>query len=147
MRTTTFELESTTTAPRPRVHALMSDLRNYVDVHPLLLRVVELPRDPCAPYTQRCRVYERVHIGPIPVRSSYLATIHARSEHELLGEAWSFPRVHLRTIYTLLDESPGTRIRERVVIEAPGPLISFVRRTARSAHAELLERIARHLES
>lgn len=137
-----FTLEVFVDAPPSQVHAKLADLRNHVELHPLIHEVVELPRVPSQPDTQRVRLLERMKLGPFPLRFWYVATIRAESDHALVSQAWAFPRVHVHTRYTLSPEGSGTRLVEQAEITAPCPVLRYTARTAEAAHAATLERLA-----
>jgi hypothetical protein len=59
-------------------------------------------------------------------------------------EARQFPRVVLTGIVTFDPQGSGTRIAERITIEAPRPLSSVTAREAVRAHTDMLAGIRRH---
>jgi len=147
MKTASFSVETFIDVPIERVHAQLRDLRNYGEFHPLLIRVSELPRDPEKPDTQRCEMLERLTFGPFAWRSTYTAEIREVSPTELHAEAWAPAGVHLRNRFTLAAEGTGTRIVERVEIEAPGLLLRYAARTAEAAHTDQFARLRAALEA
>ena len=63
------------------------------------------------------------------------------SAEEVRGYAWQFPGVRLQTTLALEKTESGTRLVERVCVEAPRILRRFVVRRARRAHEETLARM------
>jgi hypothetical protein len=61
----------------------------------------------------------------------------------VLAEARQFPRVRLRTTVTFDKMPDGTRLTERMRIEAPRPLAGLTAREAVKAHTEMLAGIRR----
>ncbi len=147
MKTARFTVETLIDAPLERVHEQLRDLRNYRDFHPLLIRITELPRDPEDADTQRCEMLERLTLGPFSWRSTYTATMRVVSPTELFAEAWAPARVHLVNRFVLAAEGTGTRLIERVEIEAPGLLLGYAARTAEAAHTEQFERLREAMET
>ncbi|MCX4244999.1 hypothetical protein [Paraliomyxa miuraensis] len=137
-----FSLAVLVDAPVPRVRAMLADLRNHTRLNPLIHEVVELPRDPAEPDAQRCRLYERLKLGPIPLRFWYLATVRAESEHALVAHAWAPMGVHVHVRYTMTPEATRTRLEEHAELTASRLVLGFTVRTAIDAHAAVLERLA-----
>jgi len=92
-------------------------------------------------------VTDRIPFGPFRLTTRYRAALEAISEEVVRGHAWQFPAIHLITDYTLRPMAPTrTHLTERVLVEAPFPLLGFVIRQASRAHAEMLRGIKTRLE-
>ena len=89
-----------------------------------------------------------VPLGPLRLRTVYVAAIEPVSSAEIRGHAWQTPGVRLTTVYSLTELRGGeaTRLREDVFVEAPFGLRHFVIRRARESHAEMLQRMKVLLE-
>ena len=133
--------------PRAVLHAFLCDLDNYVPLHPLIESIRALPARPERPRARRYRVVDQIPVGPVRMRTAYTAELEPVSDHEVRGEAWQSPGVHLVTRYQLEDRGPATRLREQVTLEAPFGLRRFVQRQARSAHRVTLQKMKALLES
>ena len=129
------------------LHAFLCDLNHYVPLHPLIVRVEELPPRPDLPNARRFRVVDRIRVGPLHLRTTYEAALEPVSERLVRGHAWQSPGVRLRTDYALSPMGDGTRLEERVVVEAPRLLRGYVVRTASAAHAETLRAMKALLEA
>jgi len=146
--TRSFTLEVEVRAPRARLHALLCNLESLRPLHPLIESVEAIEPLPELPRARRWRVTDRVPVGPVRVRTTYVAAIEPVSDGEIRGHAWQPPGVRLTTVYTL-TEAPGgtrTRLQERCRVEAPFGLAGFVLRRARHAHAAMLERLKDWIE-
>ena len=132
--------------PPATVHAFLCDLHNYVELHPLIESIRELPPTGARPDAHRFRVVDRIPFGPFRLRTTYTAELAPIGEREVHGRAWQTPGVRLHSIYRLEDASSGTRVLEEVSIEAPWGLRGFVVRRAREAHCVTLQRTKAHLE-
>lgn len=130
-----------------RLHAFLCDLHNYLPLHPLIESIHELSPTSEMPSARRFRVVDRVSLGPLRVRALYTAAIEAATSLEVHGYAWQFPGVRVHTVNTLEGIDAGTRLTERVTIEAPLLLRRFVVAQAREAHHETLERMKAFLEN
>jgi hypothetical protein len=142
-----FELEIEIAVRRARLHAFLGDLAHFSALHPLIESIRPLPVDPARPRALRYRVVDRLPVGPFRLRTVYTAALEPISDHEIRGEAWQSPGVHLLTRYQLEERGDTTRLRESVSLEAPFGLRRFVHHQARSAHRTTLERIKRLLEA
>ncbi len=129
-----IEIEVTPT----RLHAFLSDLRNYVPLHPLIESIEDLPPPAALPHARHYRVIDKIPVGPFRLTTTYRAVLEPVSDHEVRGHAWQFPAIELITRYALHPIERGTRLVERARVEAPLPLIGFVTREASRAHAETL---------
>jgi len=131
---------------RARVHAFLCDLRNYVPLHPLIESIEELSPTDEMPSARRYRVVDRIPLGPLRLRTTYTAALEPISEHEVHGYAWQSPGIRLHTVYALEDVASGTRLIERVSIDAPRILRRFVVSQARRSHEETLQKMKAFLE-
>ncbi|TFG92249.1 MAG: SRPBCC family protein, partial [Myxococcales bacterium] len=56
---------------------------------------------------------DRIPLGPLRLRTSYVAALDPVSESEIHGYAWQFPAVRLVTVYALHEIEGGTQLVER----------------------------------
>lgn len=123
------------------------DLNNIKRVHPLVVAVSETGRHQTADgYVQTYRVRDRVPLGRFALPISYVAQLCVPDDGDVLAEARQFPRVRLRTTVTFDKIADGTRLTERMRIEAPRPLAAMTTREAVKAHTEMLAGIRRWFE-
>ena len=85
-------------------------------------------------------------MGPLRLRTSYVARLHVPVTGDVSTEARQFPRVRLCGTVAFEPTETGTRVVERMQIEAPRPLASVTTRKAVEAHTEMLAGIRRHFE-
>lgn len=128
------------------LHAFLCDLHNYVPLHPLIESIEDLPPSAALPHARRYRVVDRIALGPFRLRARYVAALEPIDAGEVHGHAWQFPAVRLHTVYTLNPSESGTRLVERVTVNAPWLLRRFVTTQASRAHAETLEKLKQLLE-
>ncbi len=132
--------------PQERLHAFLCDLPNYVPLHPLIESIEEISPIDEMPRARRYRVVDRIPLGPFRLRTVYTAALESVTADEVHGYAWQAPGVRLHTVYALEETTSGTRLVERVSIEAPRILRRFVVSQARQSHRETLERMKALLE-
>ena len=134
-------------APPADVRAFYVDLNNIKLVHPLVVSVRTVDRGETADgYVQTYRVSDRIPIGPFTLPTSYIARLHVPVTGDVLSEARQFPRVRLSGTVAFQPVESGTRVVERIRIEAPRPLASMTVRKAVEAHTEMLAGIRRVFE-
>lgn len=124
------------------------DLDNLKLVHPLIVSVradsrVQMPDG----YRQSYRVVDRIPLGPLTLRTSYVARLHVRDGGDVLTEADQWPAVRLRGTVTFEPVDAGTRVTERIRIAAPRLLAPVTTREAVKAHTAMLAGISRHFGS
>src|ERR1700733_13951685 len=85
-------------APPEAVRDFYVDLDNIKRVHPLVVAVRATDRRQTADgYVQSYRVQDRIPLGPLHLRISYVARLHVPKTGDVRTEADQFPRVRLRT--------------------------------------------------
>jgi hypothetical protein len=132
-------------APPDRVRDFYVDLDNMRLVHPLVVSVRTAGRhDTAAGYVQTYRIGDRIPLGPITLRTRYSARVQVPAVGDVIAHARQFPRVRLHTVVAFVAIDGGTRIIERMRIEAPRPLAGVTIREAVHAHTEMLANIRRH---
>jgi len=91
-------------------------------------------------------VQDRIPLGPLNLRISYVARLHVPNVGPVTAEADQFPRVRLRTTVSFEPIGAGTRITERMRIEAPRVLAAMTVREAVKAHTAMLAGMRRCFE-
>ena len=129
------------------VRAFYADLDNIKLVHPLVVSVRTVDRTENADgYEQTYRVTDRIAIGPLHLRTGYVARLRVPRSGDISTDATQFPAVRLRGTVSFEPTGPGTRVTERIAIEAPLALFSMTVRKAVDAHTEMLAGIRRYFE-
>ena len=120
------------------------DMHNITQLHPLVVSVEAIHRDETADaYTQTYRIRDRIPFGPVTIGITYTASVHVPTTGDVLTEARQFPRVRLHGTVSFDQVGGGTRLTERLLIEAPRPLAAVTAKQAVKAHAEMLAGIRR----
>jgi hypothetical protein len=129
------------------VRGFYTDLDNLRIVHPLIVSVHATGRtDTTDGYEQTYRVHDRIPLGPITLPISYVARLYVPRAGDVVSEARQFPMVRLNSTVSFESTATGTRITERVRIEAPRPLAAVTVREAVDSHTAMLAGIRRHFE-
>jgi Polyketide cyclase / dehydrase and lipid transport len=142
-RTLTEEIPATP----DRVRDFYADLNNIKRVHPLVVAVRSTGRHPIAGgYVHTYRVHDRIPLGPFALRTNYMARLHVLHADGVVAEARQFPRIRLHSTVTFDQVEAGTRVVERMRIEAPRPLAAVTTREAIDAHIAMLSGMRRIFE-
>jgi hypothetical protein len=116
-------------------------------VHPLVVAVRRTGRQQTADgYVQSYRVQDRIPLGPLRLRTSYVARLYVPNVGDVTTEALQFPRVRLNTRVTFEPIETGTRITEHMRIDAPRVLAAMTVREAVKAHTAMLAGMRRCFE-
>jgi len=97
-------------------------------------------------YVQTYRVVDSIPFGPLHLRTNYVAKLYVPIAGDVLTEARQFPRVRLSGTVSFEPIATGTRVVERIRIEAPRPLAPMTVGKAVEAHAEMLAGIRQRFE-
>jgi len=142
-RTVTEEIP----APPDEVRDFYVNLDNIKQVHPLVVAVHTTDRRETADgYVQTYRVQDRIPMGPLRLRISYVAILHVPHTGDVTAESRQFPRVRLHTTVTFEPIAAGTRVTEHMRIEAPRVLAGMTTREAVKAHITMLAGIRQIFE-
>jgi hypothetical protein len=124
------------------------DLNNIRLVHPLVVEVMATDRRERADgYVQTYRVRDRIPLGPVTMPITYTARLDVPGSGDVRTEARQFPAVRLNGVVSFDEVEGGTRITERLRIEAPRPLVAMTVSQAVAAHVEMLAGIRRTFAS
>ncbi|MFG2051121.1 SRPBCC family protein [Micromonospora sp. NPDC048935] len=120
--------------------AMLSDLTRQGELHPLIVRVRQLPPRPGAQASYT--INDRLVAGPLRFRTTYHADVLSSGNDEIIMVArqWPATTVHNRT--RLRAEPDGlVRIDVEITLTAPTPLFRYAFRQARAAHLALAARL------
>jgi polyketide cyclase/dehydrase/lipid transport protein len=133
--------------PPDDVRGFYVDMDNIKLVHPLVVSVRTVNRSETADgYVQTYRVVDRIPFGPLHLHTNYVAKLYVPIAGDVLTEARQFPRVRLSGTVSFEPIATGTRVVERIRIEAPRPLAAMTVGKAVEAHAEMLAGIRQRFE-
>jgi polyketide cyclase/dehydrase/lipid transport protein len=137
----------TVPAPPADVRDFYVDLDNILAVHPLVVGVETIAREDTGDgYCQTYRVRDRIPFGPFRLGIAYTASVRVPVDGAVRTEAIQFPQVRLHGVVSFDGTDDGTRVTERLTIEAPRPLATLTVRQAVAAHVEMLAGIRRRFE-
>jgi hypothetical protein len=130
---------------RAEAFTLLSDLTRQGELHPLIVRVRELPPRPGA--LASYAITDRLALGPLHFPVTYQADVLIANEDEVVTVARQQPATTVRNHTRLRDEPDDVvRIDVEITLSAPAPLFGYVFRQARAAHLGLASRLGATLE-
>ncbi|MFC5922329.1 SRPBCC family protein [Micromonospora vulcania] len=125
--------------------ALLGDLTRQGELHPLIIRVRQLPTRPGARASYV--INDRLEAGPLRFRTSYRADVLINDADEIVMVARQWPATSVRNHTRLRAEPDGlVRIDVEITLTAPAPLFRYAFGQARSAHLALATRLAAALD-
>lgn len=131
-------------ASAEEVRAFFCDLPALTRLHPLVVSVRIVARDDGEHgYAETYRVRDRIPLGPFRLPIVYTARIEVPVAGDVRTEARQFPRVRLHGVLCFEQERDGTRVTERLRIDAPRPLAAVTATQAVTAHADMLAGVRR----
>lgn len=139
-----FENEIWINAPRVNVMELLSSFSQHTRLHPLIVRVAELPAAP--PVLKRYQITDQLALGPFKFQINYRADIFKITLEEVYTEAFQSPGVQVINHSFLTPVEQGTQVREEVTIVAPALLFGYTFQQAQAAHKTLLAQLKEVLE-
>jgi hypothetical protein len=135
------------TAAPDDVRAFYVELDNIKLVHPLVVSVRTTTRSHTADgYVQTYRVRDRIPLRLFTLRTTYSARLYVPAVGDVIAEARQFPGVRLHSKVTFEQIERGTRVVERMRVDAPRPLATLTMREAVKAHTAMLSGIRRLFE-
>ncbi|WP_127504197.1 SRPBCC family protein [Actinoplanes solisilvae] len=138
MATRTFELTTQVEAPPEVVLDFLTSFDRHRGLHPYLVSatVVDEGTGGEGPWRD-WRVVERPRLGPIRYTIRFAARVTRTSDMSFRTDTGAGPGVLLAVAMTVTPNDQGTLVRETTTVTAPGPLIGYVTRQARAAHARV----------
>jgi hypothetical protein len=142
-----FEQSITIAAAPAQVAPFFASYDQHTVLHPLIVAIRPIAARPAAPDARWYAITDRMQIGPLRFRFTYIAALRDAGGGTFISDAFQFPRVHLHNITRCQPEGSGTRVDEHITIDAPRLLIGYVHQQAFLAHRELLARLKQHVEA
>ncbi|MFC4022154.1 SRPBCC family protein [Micromonospora sp. GCM10011542] len=125
--------------------ALLGDLTRQGELHPLIVRVRQLPPRPGARASYA--ITDRLAAGPLRFPITYRADVLINDGDEIVTVARQWPATTVRNHTRLRAEPDGlVRIDVEITLTAPAPLFRYAFREARAAHLALATRLGAALD-
>jgi hypothetical protein len=134
-----FVTEVVVRAAPAAVLAVLDDVPAFIRLNPLVVAVEPAPGDAAA-----YLVTDRLRVLGFPFDLRYKVR-SVRFPEGLDSEVWASPATHLHNELRVLAENGGARVRETVRMRTPRLLARYAAATAKSAHRDLLDRLAKRV--
>ena len=145
MRTGSWSYDIDAPCAPARALALLSDITQQGELHPLIVRVEELPPAPGA--LRSYAITDRLALGPVPFRITYYADTLSITDEQVVTVARQRPRTTIRNTTTVSAAPSGCHVHVDVALTAPTLLFPYAFREGRKAHLALAGRIRDVLSS
>lgn len=143
----TFELTTTVPVSPEAAIDFLVDLARHHGLHPYLVsaEVVDRGTDQAGTW-QDWRVVERPRLGPLRYPIRFPARMIRTSPTSMRGEVTAAPGCTLVTTTHATGTAASSTLHETTVVTAPPPLVGYMARQARLAHARTFSLLPTELE-
>lgn len=125
---------------------LLSDFSGHAELHPLIVKVTQLPAAPGA--LRSFAIDDRLTVGPVRFTTTYHVDVLTATDDEVVTVARQRPATTVHNHARLRPEADGTvQIDVEITLTAPRPLFGYAFRQAKAAHAALADRLTQALEA
>ncbi|MGB2567965.1 SRPBCC family protein [Micromonospora citrea] len=144
VRRETFSYTVQARCSRADAVALLSDLARQGELHPLIVRVRELPPRPGARASYA--ITDRLELGPLSFPVTYQADVLVVTDDEIVTVARQQPGTTVRNRTRIREEDGLLQVDVEITLAAPAPLFGYAFRQARAAHLGLAGRLGAVLD-
>ena len=144
MKTRTFEKEIFIQSDAATVINVIADYTQHPKIHPLIIKVERAKDEP--PGTKRYFITDSRKWGPFKFKIKYRADIISVTEDTVHTEAYQPPGTFVTNLTKITPQGDGVLLHETITMRAPDMLYEYAFQQAKSAHAEMLERIKAFVE-
>lgn len=139
-----FEKEIFIQSDPETVVNVIADYSNHPKIHPLIIKVERI--DDELEGVHRYFITDSLHWGPFKFKIKYQADIIAVTEDTVHTEAYQSPGTYITNVTKVTPKGDGAYLHETITMKAPDMLFGYAFKQAKTAHAEMLERIKRFVE-
>jgi hypothetical protein len=146
--TRSFELTATVPVSPEAAVDFLVDLARHHGLHPYVVSadVVASGKDAAGSW-QDWRVVERPRLGPFRYTIRFPARMTRTSPTSMRGDVTAAPGCTLVTTTQATGTGPSAALHETTVVTAPLPLVGYMTRQARLAHARTFSLLPTELAS
>ena len=145
MKTRTFEREIFIQSDTATVINVIADYTQHPKIHPLIIKVERAKDEP--PGTKRYYITDSRKWGPFKFKIKYRADIISVTEDTVYTEAYQPPGTFVTSLTKITPQGDGVLLHATITMKAPDMLYEYAFQRAKSAHAEMLERIKVFVET
>ena len=145
MKQGTFEKEIFIQSDAQTVINVIADYSNHHKIHPLIIKVERAKEEPAG--VRRYFITDSLQWGPFKFKIKYQADIIAVTEDTVHTEAFQSPGTYITTVTKVTPTDNGVLLHETITMKAPDLLFGYAFSQAETAHAEMLKRIKKFVET
>ena len=145
MKTRTFEKEIFIQSDAATVVNVIADYSQHPKIHPLIVKVERAKDEPAG--IKRYFITDSLKWGPFKFKIKYRADIISVTEDTVHTEAYQSPGTFVTNLTKITPQGNGVLLHETITMRAPDMLFEYAFQQAKSAHAEMLERIKAFVET
>ena len=145
MKQGTFEKEIFIQSDAPTVINVIADYSNHHKIHPLIIKVERAKDEPAN--IRRYFITDSLQWGPFKFKIKYQADIIAVTGDTVHTEAFQSPGTTVTNVTKVTPKDNGVILHETITMKAPDMLFGYAFSQAKAAHAEMLERIKKFVET
>lgn len=145
MKQGTFEKEIFIQSDAQTVINVIADYSNHHKIHPLIIKVERAKEEPAG--VRRYFITDSLQWGPFKFKIKYRADIIAVTEDTVHTEAFQSPGTYITNVTKVTPKDNGVLLHETITMKAPDLLFGYAFSQAETAHAEMLKRIKKFVET
>lgn len=145
MKQGTFEKEIFIVSDAKTVINVIADYSNHHKIHPLIIKVERAKEEPAG--VRRYFITDSLQWGPFKFKIKYRADIIAVTEDTVHTEAFQSPGTYITNVTKVTPKDNGVLLHETITMKAPDLLFGYAFSQAETAHAEMLKRIKKFVET
>ena len=145
MKQGTFEKEIFIVSDAKTVINVIADYSNHHKIHPLIIKVERAKEEPAG--VRRYFITDSLQWGPFKFKIKYRADIIAVTEDTVHTEAFQSPGTTVTNVTKVTSKDNGVLLHETITMQAPDLLFGYAFQQAETAHAEMLKRIKKFVET
>ena len=145
MKQGTFEKEIFIQSDAQTVINVIADYSNHHKIHPLIIKVERAKEEPAG--VRRYFITDSLQWGPFKFKIKYRADIIAVTEDTVHTEAFQSPGTTVTNVTKVTSKDNGVLLHETITMKAPDLLFGYAFSQAETAHAEMLKRIKKFVET
>ena len=145
MKQGTFEKEIFIQSDAKTVINVIADYSNHHKIHPLIIKVERAKEEPAG--VRRYFITDSLQWGPFKFKIKYRADIIAVTEDTVHTEAFQSPGTYITNVTKVTPKDNGVLLHETITMKAPDLLFGYAFSQAETAHAEMLKRIKKFVET
>ncbi|MEP7136305.1 MAG: hypothetical protein ABI904_15360 [Chloroflexota bacterium] len=145
MKQGTFEKEIFIRSDAQTVINVIADYSQHHKIHPLIIKVERAKDEPAG--VRRYFITDSLQWGPFKFKIKYRADIIAVTADTVHTEAFQSPGTTVTNVTKVTPKDNGVILHETITMKAPDMLFGYAFSQAKAAHAEMLERIKKFVET